>query len=390
MPDYNFYYEVGKLYQREPSLIPAPALYDFDAEKIYAAVLDRLAQPLPDGSESPFSSKTPGSASSILVSNLVFIQSAIAHEFDLVPDVMFLNWLRSAGTYIRQAEFPVIKMRFSRTLEAVANNIPVLIPAGTEVQSIFNPGMIAYTVEDLEITSGESAFVPARLNQLGTLNQVREGEFVSVPRLLSFVDSARNEGIVSDGRNPESLTEAVLRMRDWFLTGERAATDRDFGYWAMQAGATKVNVIRGKTPGYEGVARDLRTIAVYPATLEQIVRADLLDRKLADERLQVVGAQIIPVTGEISIKATSDLSAVKALALAQTAIADQINPPGGVWGDEEFGKTIGGVMEKIVGIYATASVDLQHDETGENLADLKIEPWQLIEVQNSIRILIER
>ena len=390
MPDYNFYYELSKLYQREPDLLPAPSLYDFDPEKIYAAVLDRLAQPLPDGTESPFSSKTPGSASSILVSNLVFIQSAIAHEFDLVPDVMFLNWLQSVGTYMRQAEYPLLTLRFERTLEAIANNIPALVPAGTEVKSLFNPSLSAYTLDDLEITTGASGVVSARLNQLGNLGDVRVGEFSLLPRLLSFVESASNEAVVSTGRPAESMTEAVLRMRDWFRTGERAATDRDFAYWTNQLGATKVNVVRGKAPGLNGIARDLRTVVVYPPALSGTVEADLKTRKFADERLAVVPAEIVPLSGTLVVRATPNLTVTDARSLVQAKIVETINPPGGIWGDQEFGKTIARAMEQITGIYATASVDLFHSETGDALGTLIMEPWQLFQVQDDITIEIER
>lgn len=389
MPDYGLYYELESALQQDPSLVAAKELYSFDNDKLYAAIMDRLAQPLPNGDPSPFSAKTPGSAHAILAGVLIYLQGLAAHEMNLTPDGTILEWLRLLGTTLREAEYPIINVRFSRSADAVANNIPVTVPAGLEVRSFYDSSRSAYTIVETNIPiTDDSALVPCRISEPGAITNLVDGEFSQMARGVPFVDTVASEGVVTPGRDAERLIDAVLRTRDWLRTGDRCLTDRDYAYFAIQAGASKVNVTRGRMPGVDGYYRDLRTIAIYPPAMQPIVDAALQPRKLLDERLTVVAAEVIPLSGVIQVKAVDGLTQFEVFNLAATAISQNLNPPstGGIWGDKQLEKTIASILERVQGIYAVPSVELTHAETGEAFSSLTLEPWQLAEVQQNIQI----
>ncbi|MBW4514570.1 MAG: hypothetical protein KME11_05035 [Timaviella obliquedivisa GSE-PSE-MK23-08B] len=387
MPTYDRYYELEQSLQIDPSLIPSPELYGFSDDQIYAAIMDRLAQPLPTGEPSPFSAKTPGSAHAILTSVLVYLQSLIAHEFNLVPDAALLEWLRMMGTQLRAAEYSVLNVRFTRSQDAIARNIAVDIPINIEIRSLYQPNLSVYTISSARMELDQNTvLIPCRLNQIGKLPNIRQGEFSQIPRSLAFVDTAANEGVITEGRSSERLIDAVYRTRDWLRTGDRCVTDRDFQFYALRVGAQKVNVIRGRMPGVDGFFRDLRAIAVYPSTYVSLVEAEINPRRMKDERLAVFPAEIIPIDGLVQIKVLSDISQVEAFNLAATAITDSLNPPHGVWGDREYNKSLAEALERVRGIYAVPLVQLKHAQTNVPLKDLDIKPWHLLEIQQSIKI----
>ena len=389
MAEYQRFYELEDNLQTDSALIPSPELYAFDDEQIYAAIMNRLAQPLPTGEASPFSAQTPGSAHGVLVSNLVYLQSLLAHELNLVPDSALLAWLRILGTQLRSGLYPVVYVRFTKTRDAVASSQEVFIPTGTEVRSITNPSLSAFTTEDgLMGPTDASVLVPCRLNSLGPIANLREGEFSQIPSNLTYVETAANEGAIAPGRPPERLIDAVLRTRDWLRTGDRCVTDRDYHYYAIQAGAIKANVIRGITPNVEGFSHDLRTIAVYPAAASPTVQAAIASRKMADERLVVIGAEVIPITGRVGVRAVSGLSQAQVFNLVATAIRDRINPPKGRWGDPQLDRAIADALERTQGIYAAPEIELVHADTRQPLSELAPQPWWLFETQSTLTVEI--
>jgi hypothetical protein len=391
---YGLYFELEDYLQTDPSLVPHADLYNFDDRLIYAAILDRLAQPLPEGQPSPFSSKAPGTAHAQLVSSLTYLQGIAAHECNLTPDAALLTWLRLLGTRLREAEYSSINVRFTRSVDAIAEGIPVTIPLGTEVRSYYDSARSVYTkVETVIPATQASVLVPCRFGQIGQMPTVIDGEFATLPGLLTYIGSVASEGEVIQGREPESIVEAVLRTRDWLKTGDRCVTDRDYAFFSRQAGAAKVNVIRGQNPapGVEGLYRDLRAIAVYPETAVGMAEAAIRPRTMADLRLTVIPAEIIPLSGEIKVKALESLSNSDVFTMAATAIAQNINPPasGGVWGDKDFISTLSDVIERTQGIYAVTKVDLKHSLTGQPLSDMSPKPWQLFEIQQDTVVTIE-
>lgn len=388
---YQLSYELSEALQNEPEALQEVDIYNFNNLLLYAAIMSRLAQDLPTGEQSPFSNQSPGSAHGVLVSNLIFLLSLQANEFALIPDVMLLKWMRVWGATRRLAEYPLINLRFNLAQSALANGIRAVIVSGTEIISRNDPSLIAITIDDATIEGGnEFAIVPARLNRLGAVGTIQVGEFSVMPQLLSSIESVASEGLISEGRPVEAISLAVLRMRDALRRGERAVTDRDYQRIALEAGAVKANFIRGRIPGVDGFFRDLRTVAVLPAQMVPLVKAALKDQRMADERLSVIPAEIIPIDGLIQIRVITGVADFEAFNLAARAIADNINPPKGKWGDVEIEKSIATVLEKIAGIYAVPVIVLKRADTSELINQLKVEPWQLFDVQQSIVIEVLR
>lgn len=387
---YELFHQLQRSLQSESGLVPSVDLYDFADDEIYAAAMNRLASPLPTGAESPFSSQDPGSAHAILVGILVYLQSLLAHEINLIPDYSLLWWLRLHGVRMRYAEYPIVAIEFRKDAYALDENLALEIPIGTELQSIYDPNLFAYTQESLIIPAGVvSAVVPARLSSLGELPVLRVDEFTRVPLGMSFVEGVRHTSVLSVGKPAEKLEEAVARLRDWLKTGDRIVTDRDSVYFARLGGAAKVNMIRGRHPGIAGMRRDLRTVAVYPVDAVAGVDLEMRERRMMDERLETIPAEIIPITGSITIKAALSISESQARALAVNAIINHINPPYGNWGDEDFEASLGTALEKTNGIFATSEMDLRHAD-GRKLSELKINPWNLFEVQQGLEIIVDR
>lgn len=402
---YDQHYELIARLQAEARLIEAGDLYNFDDGAVYAAQMDRLAQPLPNGEESPFSSRSPTSAHAVFTARLVHLQKLLAHQFNLTKDRTWVEFFRMLGVELQPAEYPVINIVFRRSAEAVFNNIPAEIPLNTEVRSRIDPGLAVYTLYTARIEgSSETVTVPARLNQLGALPNLRRGEFSDIPRLLSFVESAENDGtVVSTGRTAETLVEAMLRAREGIRSGSlgrstidgtfdpentafqaRCVTDRDYYYWASQLGAEKVNVVKGMQYGSEGTFRDLVTLVVYPADVRDLIFSLMLPMSL--DRFDVIPAEVIPIDGKIQVRVTPQIADFQVFNLVAGAIAAQVNPPYGTWGDRNFPVTLATALEQAEGIYAIPLIQLKHAETGQPLSELDIKPWNLLEIQNTLEI----
>lgn len=403
--DYEQHYDLLTRLQAEARLIEADDLYNFDDGVTYAAQMDRLAQPLPNGEESPFSSRSPTSAHAIFVARLIHQQKLIAHQFNLTKDRTWVQHFRMLGVELQPAEYPVINIVFRRTTAAVLNNMPVEIPLNTEIRSRIDPSLAVYTLYTARIEGAdETVTVPARLNQLGALPNVRRGEFSDIPRLLSFVESAENDGtIVSVGRPAETLVDAMLRAREGLRSGSlgrstingtfdpenidfqaRCVTDRDYYYWASRLGAEKVNVLKGIQYGAEGVFRDLVTVAVYPADIRDLIYSLMLPMSL--DRFDVIPAEVIPIDGKIQVRVTPQFADFQVFNLVAGAIASTVNPPYGTWGDRNFPATLATALEQTNGIYATPLIQLKHAITGQPLSELDIQPWHLLEIQSSLEI----
>ena len=387
--EYKLFYELSKSLQSESGLVPSVELYDFADDEICAAAMAQLAQPLPSGEQSPFSAQDPGSAHSILVGVMVYLQSLLAHEINLIPDYSLLWWLRLHGVQMGYAQYPIVSVEFVKSSYATDQNIALEIPLGTEIQSIYDPNLYAYTQEALIIpASFDRASVPARLSTLGALPTLRVDEFTRIPLGMSFIDSVSHTAVLSAGSPAERLDQAVARLRDWLKTGDRIVTDRDALYFARLGGGQKVNPIRGRHPEVDGFRRDLRTVAVYPSSVLAAVELEMRDRRMMDERLHVIEAKIIPITGTITIKAIASITENQARALAVNAIIDQINPPYGVWGDEKFEQSLATAIESVPGIYAVESMVLRDSITQLPIAN--VGPWSLFEVQQGIEIIVIR
>jgi hypothetical protein len=393
---YDQHFDLSVFLDAEPDLIQAPALYNIDVAQQYAALMDRLAQPLPTGQESPFSSRDPTTGHALLASAIAFHQDVLAQELNHVPDRLWILILRMLGTTLSTAEYPVINVVFRRTPDAIAANIPMTIPLNVEIRSQFNPNLSCYSITS-KTAQGVASIgqpeqegihfvtVPCRLNQVNSLASVRIREFTVLPRSLPFVETAFNDGVVvNPGRPPETLIQAVMRTRENFKTGLRCVAAQDYHYAAKLAGAEAVNVMVGVNPGVNGYFGSLVSVAVYPPAVTSAVDAILDERVLRNRQIRVLPAEVIPVDGVLRPRVRPDLSNADVFNLVATAISTTVNPPHGKWGDQNFDQTVAIACEKQNGIFGVPEISLKHATTDQAIAELDIKPWHLLEVQSTL------
>jgi len=387
--EYKQHYALMTLLEKEARLLPAPWLYNVDDAALYAAIMDRLAQPLADGSESPFSGRNPLSGYGQLTEAEVHLLSLFAHELNLLPDRTYLQLYRMLGIELSDEEYPVLELKFTRTQDAIDSGISAQIPLGTPIGARSYSGLVAYTSTDLEIGGEEKeGTVFARLNQEGRLRaEIPDNEFITIPPLLSFVGSVTNTRIIYRGRDQETIPEAMLRARQQLQMGQRCVTGRDHYRTALNLGAEKVNVIQGIQYGDGGYYSDLTTLAVYPGNLAAYIESELLSRIMIGTRLDVRPAEVIPIDGVIDIRIVPSLSNQQAFDVAAAAIQQNVNPPYGKWEDKQFNATVATALEnEPASIYAVPKVQLKHAVTGEALEDIDVQPWNLLEIQSTIEL----
>jgi len=385
--DYTQHYDLMQALEKDARILPAPWLYNVDDAAVYAAMMDRLAQPLADGSESPFSGRNPLSGYGQLTEMQVHLLRLFGHELNLLPSRTWLQLYRMLGIELSDAEYPIIELKFTRTQDAIDSGISTRIPLGTPVSSRSYAGLIAYTVAELEIGGAESeGVVSARLNQEGRLGiEIPDNDFIYPPPLLSFVGSVTNTRILYLGRDQETLPEAMLRARQQLQMGQRCVTGRDYYRTALNLGAEKANIIVGVEYEDKAYYSDLVTVAVYPGNIATYIKSELLARVMIGTRLDVRPAEVIPIDGTIDVRIVPSLSNDQAFNVAAAAIQQNVNPPYGNWGDKEFKATVATALENQPGsIYAVPKVELKHAGTGEALEDIDIRSWHLLEIQSTV------
>lgn len=418
--DYEQYYLLEQVLAANARIIPSPDLWNLSDQQVYAALMDRLARPLPNGEASPFSSQAPGSGHAILMATITHYLGLGGHQLNLRSDKDWIETYRMLGVELAPPEYPVINLVFERETTAARGGIPAFVPVATEVQSLRDPNLIAITTEDLTITGADAVgIVPARLNQFGSIPNLRVGEFSSLPRSLSNISSVANDGtVVSSGGDAETLVQAMLRAREGIRTGNlgqytregyfdpeantflgRCVTPRDFLYYALRLGASKATVLPGTLYELDGYFSDLTTVVVYPTDAATALKTPLNALSLAEQRIDVRGAVIIPIDGIITMRVVPRLNDYEVRQMAASAIAatydttqaaagtntpQGINPPAGTWGDTNFASSVATVLEDVDGIYAVPNLQLKHAETGVVLEELDIKPWHLLEIQDSI------
>jgi hypothetical protein len=376
MPDYTTHYALTALLDTDPALIPSPDVCNSDIEIMYAAIMDRLAQPLLDGTESPFSGRNPLSAESHLVSNLVYLLAIHGHECNLVPNLIWLQNLRLQGVTLRQAEYPLLTLEFLRSPSSTSIFPVIVIPAGTKVFSRLENGLTAITLQDIQMT-GDKVQVVARLGTPGKNVNVRADEFTGASGIAG-VQSVTGVEMLSYGSNLEGVEDAVLRARLNTQLQNRTVVPRDWYQTCLDLGCQKANVLPGVDPANEGYFADHVLVVVYPGNLSVLVNETLTGLKGLDTRCLVIAPDIINLTGTIAVRATPDLTDAQAIAQCNVALTTSINPPYGTWGDLNLVISIATALEKTIGIFAMTSAELFFGNMP--LADLSIKPWQLFNV----------
>lgn len=426
MPDYDEHYDLQESLAKNPRIIGCPELYPYSTEKLYASGMDRLARPLSTGKTSPFSSQAPGSVGSILMAGMVQMLATLAHEVNMRPTADWIENLRMFGIELSPADFPIISLTFTRNEEALRAGIHAEVPRGTTIRSSRNRELSATVQQTITLSGDErTKAVPARLDRLGEAPGLLVGEFTDMPA-ISSIESVLNDGrIISEGRNVESLIEGVLRAREGIRTGNlgrftenalfnpeadtylgRCVTPRDFVYYALCLGAQQATMLSNLQYGSQGIFRDLATVVVYPPETVVLAEEPLTAMSGAQSRVHVIGAEVIPIDGIITVRVLPNLTDSQVRQLAATAITPTIpdptrpsvnenspvglNPPAGKWGDRAFAKNVAIALEKTLGIYAVPELRLKHSETNVPLEELDIQPWNLLEIQSSIEFEVKR
>ena len=393
---YNSEYSLQNLFAQQPRLIKTPRLFNLDEPQTYAAMMDRLAQPLPNGESSPFSSRSPATGHGYLIGTFLHLLSMQAHELNLVPDIVWLKLLQFLGTELSPAEYPLINITFSRSDDAIASNIPVTISLRTKVESIYVNGLFAYTTVEKTISGQDKTVdIPCRLSEIGAAPAIRVGEFSRLPRMMSFVAEASNDGtIVNPGRSQETLPEAALRVREELKTGKRCISLSDYVYWAYALGSdlgvTKATAVSAVAYQVYGNFKNLVTVMIHPGENAERLYDLMEPMTVAQRSFDVIPAEIIPVTGVISVKAIESLTNGQIFDLAATAIVNEINPPFGLWGDKDFPDNLSTALEKTQGIYAVKKLELKNVYTDRPLEELEIHPWHLFQIQDTLQINVLR
>lgn len=416
--EYQQHYIISEALASETQLIPSPER-TFDRMLMYASVMDRLAQPLPSGQPSPFTSQDPSSGHGHLVGAFLYLLELLVHMQNLVADATWVNVFRMLGAEVGLSEYPILRQVFRRDRQVAQAGLLTEVPFPTVVRSDKDPDLYVITTEPATFDStAETVMVPARLSIPGLVPDLLPGEFSILPRNITHITSTYNDGVIFAGREPESFADAMLRVRDGIRTGSlgriseggqfvpasatfygRAVNAPDFEYYVLNLGATKVLVL---PPGEYSQAL---TIAVYPPEAATALRGPISEISMVSEQLIIRPAEIVPVSGTITIRVNTYLSDAQAREIAAQAIYPRydrarstwgqnepvgVNPPAGIWGDPNFAGTLATALEDADGIIAVPEMALINETTGESLDDLEVKPWHLFEVQASIVFNVRR
>jgi hypothetical protein len=395
---YDEHFELMRRLESEANLIEADKLWDYDPSQQLANYVNQLAQPLPSGEPSPFSSMAPGAGHVILASATIAQMQYLAYELNLKPDWEWVQMFRMLGVERQLAEYPVINLVFRRSTDAMRSGLAVDIPYNMEVRSSRDNTLAAYTIkEDRIFGSDEFKVVPARINRLGTLPGLIPGEFSVLPRLLANVSGVANDGTaVSEGRDRETLIDMMIRARNRFRRGNapnltsaqigRVVNKEDY-YLAAQEFGSKKTLVLSSQYGTVGHWTDLVTVAVWPEQQVAVVEEKTRPLAMESQPLEFRAAEIIPIDGKVTVGFVRDLTQQQRFNLVAQTIVDAINPPFGIWGDLEFHKTLASELEKAEGIYSVPKTELKNSFTGQPLSEIEVNPWTLFEVQSSLEVI---
>lgn len=388
---YTTYFELIKTLATDSELIATPQLYQYDREQVYTNTLDNLAQPLADGSSSPFSARNPFSAEGILIGQILnLLEYSAWREANLIPEFLLLSWFKALGLTKTHATPPVVELTFTRTQASLDSGEPAVIPLGLQVRSRFYSDRIATVQERIEISEG-SGTVSARINSLGQLTQtVRDGEFTLFPANLSDIASVTNSQLLSDGQDEQTISDLVSDgISALSRPGDRVVTARDYVEVALNlGGADQATVLPHTLVAADGSlgSEDILTVAVYPEGSVELVRAALADLVMAGVNYDVASAILVPIDGDITVRIDPQYTKEQAFDLLASSIVDNINPPNATFGDLEFSKNLAAAIEQVRGILAVPTLNLKHALTNQPLEEMEVLPHWLFEVQASLVI----
>jgi hypothetical protein len=146
--------------------------------------------------------------------------------FNQLPDQNRIAFLQLLGTTLLAATSASCTMQFTKTDDFL--NIPVLIPAGTNVATNDNQVIVA-TVADLTITAGDLVgTVGALSTTAGDIGTIAANSIGVVMSSLPGILGATNITTLTGGTNGETVQECEIRARDQFDIGQHLGAAQDY------------------------------------------------------------------------------------------------------------------------------------------------------------------
>jgi hypothetical protein len=246
--------------------------------------------------------------------------------------------------------------------------------------------------------------IPARLNQIGVIPEIRDHEFTDAPP-ISWIEDVYNEEppgcVVYEGRNAETLAAAMLRLRLSLQMQRRCVTTRDYHQTAMEFGAWSASALRGiRYLRYgdvlEGHLADFVTVAVYPEAAVNVLKP-IFEERATSGCWDILPARVIPLSGTIRVRAQPHLQSWEVDALVRERL-NQLSPPISYsasgqslnWGDRDFATTVASAVDAIPGIISIKDVALYHSQTKQPLSELKTDLYWLFHLHDDITINSDR
>lgn len=404
MSDSQEHFELMRRLEVERNIAESPKLADWDIQELYAAMMDKLSQPSPDGSPSPFSDRSPLSGHGRLMEAIAFQLDMAGHDLNAVSDYTWVQMFRMLGMERPQAEYPIIEITFERTKEAINNRKPLIVPIGYEVRATRRIGgkvLSARTRRNLVIDGvGKSGKVACRINHLGKITGTIQRNTFSLPtaKLPNLLQIKSPSKLVSAGRDRGSLSEMMKIARDRHRQGpplgRRLISAPDWYDCLREFGATKVNIVTEAYGTLDHLAEGIEAV-VYPTSLANSITTRLQSPRTGDPLVEigrtwrVVPASIVGVTGVVEIKTVHKMTEEDVFNLVARAIRDRVNPPYGRWGDPEFEKTLASALEQVKGIYAVPRMSLFAVEGGNRIPIKEYSPSHrtLFQVKSTLKVI---
>lgn len=404
MTDSQEHFELMRHLESDRGIAASPKLADWDIHELYAAMMDKLAQPGPDGSPSPFSDRSPLSGHGRLMEAIAFSLDMAGHDLNAVPDYTWVQMFRMLGMERAQAEYPLINITFERAREALDRREPLIVPMGYKIRSsrrVDGKALTATTRKNLVVDgTNKVGTVLCRIDLLGKISGSLPKNTLSLPssRLPGLKAIRSPSKLVSSGRDRGSLAEMMKVVRDRHRQGpplgRRLVSLPDWHDCLKEFGATKVNIVSDSYGRTDHWAMGIQAV-VYPRSLVGPIQERLRSPRKGDPLLQVgqmydiIPARIVGVTGVVQIRTAHKMKDEEVFNLVARAIRDNINPPHGMWGDREFAKSLASVLERIQGIYAVPRMELFAVEGGDRIPLSEFKPTHdtLFQVKSTLNVM---
>lgn len=215
------------------AVIELPTLDPRDEDDLTAEAIDNLPASISDRNDASF-------AVAVLEAAGTFY-AMLVYYLNQLPDKLRLYCLKLLGITRNDA------VAATTTLTFTATGAGATVPAGTIVKTGSGADAVEFTT-DAELILGASATddVAATASVAGSAGNVGADTLDTLDTPISGVDSVTNAASATGGTDLETLAAMEARAPLTIRAGERALTDEDFEYHAVQNNSS---VIRAQATG---------------------------------------------------------------------------------------------------------------------------------------------